>query len=563
MRHDLTMLPGADPREAAEALVSIRDDSVVRTVMNRLSPEDAARVVASAPTIEAQTRLIWALEKTQRAAVVDHMAPVTLAAMIQNKERRNRRLLGDISLRTFESILAFCSPKQRYYWLSLANSFNDLAANLLVLLLPPEQVAEALLTVPEFRTRLPRLRAFLPGGFEETPPVRDARLREVLIRLIQYDADRYHEVIEAAVSLIERGMAPPVSTGKEEGHEPIELPSIPQVPPLTPSPALAEEDETTAEPEAHPFLPVPAHTRDSLMQMAISLLAPSRRQSLEREMERAFADEVWADGGSLAMPDLERAAARMQAYVRLGLQGMPDDPAQIARVLETVSLRDLIQRGSLVFEQLRQIAVRLRPFEPVMDVRQRQLLHAVLRPQVTFDQNSQSPALRVAASDRRRRPEAVPVAEVQEGLADLSAWVATARALGMRALTETLAEALNGSLAVSAALAVSLLTYGRWDPRALETETLLQFRETHFDRRSRTWRSGTVEAVQEAVAAWAQEVAIDKTMQPRVIRRVLEAMNRLEEFLRTRRVISWERFAPGKPTPARRRVDPETQTATS
>ncbi|MBI3944377.1 MAG: hypothetical protein HY321_00500 [Armatimonadetes bacterium] len=552
MRHDLTMLPGADPTEAARALVAVREDAVVRAVMNRLSPAEAALVVTSAPGVEAQTRLIWALAKPRRAAVVDHMAPVAMAAMIQNRERRNRRLLGDVSLEGFERILAFCSPAQRYYWLSLANSFADAGANLLVLLLPPEQVAEALLTVPEFRSRLHRLRAFSPGGFDETPPVADERLKAVLLRLIEYDADCYRDVIEAAFRLLDRGVAPPVSARQPAGHESIELPGIPEVPPLLPAAPDAEAPDAAPAFKLPPYLPMPVHTGDGLVRAATRMLSPARRQALQRETERAFSDEVRADGGSLAMADLERAAARVQAYIRLGLQGMPDQPEQVAAALEKVPLRDIVRRGSLILEQLRQVAVRLSHFTPAMDARQRDLLNAVLRPRVTFDGESASAALWMAAPDRRRRPEAVPVAEIQERLADLSVWVATARALGLRALTERLAAAMNGSLAVSAALGVALLTYGHWDPRALESDALRRFRDSHFDRERGAWRAGTEEAVRGAADTWAQRARIEAAMRPRVVSRVLEAMRQLEGFLRVRQSVSWDRFAPGKPTPRRR-----------
>jgi hypothetical protein len=89
-------------------------------------------MVTHAPGIEAQSRLVWSMDKPQLAAALDHLAPVGVAALIQNRERRNRRILGDLSFDHFSAILQFCGPKQRYYRLALANSFPDVGSNLLI-----------------------------------------------------------------------------------------------------------------------------------------------------------------------------------------------------------------------------------------------------------------------------------------------------------------------------------------------------------------------------------------------------------------------------------------------
>ncbi|HOQ28623.1 MAG TPA: hypothetical protein PLH36_07775, partial [Armatimonadota bacterium] len=367
MKHEITIIPGVDPREAAKALVNIKDDADLRAVMNRLEPSDAARVIAHAPDIQAQTRLIWSMDKPQRAATLDHLAPVTVAAIVQNQERRNRRLLGDISLEHFARILEFCSPKQRYYWLALANSFADVGANLLILLLPPKDVAEALLTVPEFRRKRHTLRRFLPGGFDPFPPVEDRRLKAVLVRLAEYDGDRYKEVLETACAMVEEAREQS-DTFAELESEPIILPRIPHVPPLMPEEAPVTLDEDEGDQASHPLVPVPLpDASDSLMRAAASKLPPARRQSLQHEIEKLFRDEVMAQGGSVAMSDLERAAAKLQAYLRLGLRDVPEDPEKVADILTRVRAGDVVQRGITALEQLRQIALRLRPFAAVMD----------------------------------------------------------------------------------------------------------------------------------------------------------------------------------------------------
>ena len=50
-------------------------------------------------------------------------------------------------------------------------------------------------------------------------------------------------------------------------------------------------------------------------------------------MERAFRDEVIAAGGSVAEKDIARVAARLQAYLRLGLHGVSEEPEQIAAIV--------------------------------------------------------------------------------------------------------------------------------------------------------------------------------------------------------------------------------------
>jgi len=546
VKHEITIIPGVDPREAAKALVNIKDDADLRAVMNRLEPSDAARVIAHAPDIQAQTRLIWSMDKPQRAATLDHLAPVTVAAIVQNQERRNRRLLGDISLEHFARILEFCSSKQRYYWLALANSFADVGANLLILLLPPKDVAEALLTVPEFRRKRHTLRRFLPGGFDPFPPVEDRRLKAVLVRLAEYDGDRYKEVLETACAMVEEAREQS-DTFAELESEPIILPRIPHVPPLMPEEAPVTLDEDEGDQASHPLVPVPLpDASDSLMRAAASKLPPARRQSLQHEIEKLFRDEVMAQGGSVAMSDLERAAAKLQAYLRLGLRDVPEDPEKVADILTRVRAGDVVQRGITALEQLRQIALRLRPFAAVMDLRQRDLLLALVHPEATIEPKSGEAALRVPALDRRRRPEAIPVANMHEHLADISVWVAISRALGVRALTEKLASAPNGSLAVLAALAVSLITRGCWDPETLEMGSLRAFRDEHFDRKQGTWKPGLKETARQKARAWVAQSGIDPSLQPRAVLLIMAALDQLEEFLRTRRVITWERFAPGK-----------------
>ncbi len=535
------IVPDGDPREAAGRLCSLSDPEKVRSVMNALEPEAAARLVAHAPGIEAQTRLVWSLAKSARAAVLDHLPAVAVASLIQNQERRNRRLLGDISLDQFAEIVRFCQPKQRYYWLTLANSFADMGANLLVLLLPPLEVAEALVTVPEFRRSLPALRRYItclgPGGFDTDPPVRDKKLKAVLIRLATYDLHRFREVVETAMRL-----------PAEEARLPApELPRVPELPPLTPRQAPPAGDAGDGLPEeAPPLLPMLLDLPgDSLMRRAAAALAPACRQALQHDMQRMLRQEAMAEGGSLAQHDLERVATRIQAYVRLGLQGVPEEPSAVAEVLRDVPFGDIVEHGAIALEQLRQVAFKLRPFTAVLDAGQRMLLEDLYDLRATMHPETSVPALLIRSAGRRGSLP-VPVTAVQERLADISLWVAVSRSLGIRALSENLAARTNGSLGVLAALGVSLLRHGKWDPQVLEADALREFRGRHYNAGQKGWLPGTPERLHDALDAWMEHARLGAEMRPRFRARVLEAMAHLERFLKRTAAPTWDRFAPGE-----------------
>ena len=76
--------------------------------------------------------------------------------------------------------------------------------------------------------------------------------------------------------------------------------------------------------------------------------------------------------------------------------------------------------------------------------------------------------------------------------------------------------------------------------------SLRAFRDEHFDRKQGTWKPGLKEEARQLARAWVTQSGIDPSLQPRAVLLIMEALDQLEEFLRTRRVITWERFAPGK-----------------
>jgi len=290
---------------------------------------------------------------------------------------------------------------------------------------------------------------------------------------------------------------------------------------------------------------------DSLMRLAAAGLPPACRERLEFSMEKLLREEAMAEGGSLARRDLERVAARIQAYVRLGLQGVPEEPEAVAEVLREVRFEEIVERGAVALEQLRQVAFKLRPFTAVLDAGQRALLADLADLRATLHPETGAPALLIRSPGRRGfRP--VPVSEVQERLADVSLWVAVSRALGIRELSEKLASRANGSLAVLAALGVSLLRHGRWDPGVLAEDGLREFRAQHFDPAGKRYLPGTSERLRGALDAWMAHARLDPGMRPRFAAHVLDAMAHLERYLRRSGTPTWDCFTPDERRPGLR-----------
>jgi hypothetical protein len=215
-----------DPGDPVHALLSLEQPEPLHAAVNALDPEDAALAIGRAPLIEDKSRLVWALEPDHRTDVLDQLHPGFVGALIQNREQENKRLLGSVSREQFTRLLRYCSPERAYYWLTLATSFEDARANMLPMLIPLEELAAALLTVPEFVTHCQEVGEYNVGEFqldmddfldvasatvtvygpngvvEEFPiledfPVRDPRLRRVLHTL-----EHHPEQFTATVTVI-------------------------------------------------------------------------------------------------------------------------------------------------------------------------------------------------------------------------------------------------------------------------------------------------------------------------------------------------------------------------
>jgi hypothetical protein len=215
-----------DPGDSVHALLSL-EAPALGAALNAMEAEDAALVVGRAPTLEERSRLVWALAPERRTEVLDRLHPGFVGALIQNREEENKRLLGDLSREQFSRLLRYCSPQQAYYWLTLATAVDDPRAKLLPLLIPVEELAAALLSVPEFETHCGEIGDYNLGGLAldqdafqdiasatvavfgpegirdqfpilEEFPVRDARLRRLMESL-----ERGSGACQATVTVID------------------------------------------------------------------------------------------------------------------------------------------------------------------------------------------------------------------------------------------------------------------------------------------------------------------------------------------------------------------------
>ncbi|MGQ9523649.1 MAG: hypothetical protein ACUVTZ_02300, partial [Armatimonadota bacterium] len=298
-----------DPKSIAKRLLSMDDEELVAAV-RRLTPAQAARVVQSAPTLQDKTRLLWAMDRPKRADVLDRMPAGVFAALVQNMEDRNRYLLGCISIQGFRQLLDLCSPAQKYYWVALANSFNDEAANLLLLSIPIRDLAEMLMTVKEFRDHLDALVDYEPAGLYQPLPVTDPTLKRVLEAFIQLEEESFTDLIKCALEIRTYEVEHPEEA--ELRFEPIvlkDLGSIPLPPLRKPIPTALSSVQPGAQ-DGGPPAPT-AHLPQRVSWLgSLARLSDQRRREVQKEFLRLVQQEIEGLGGSFAETDIQKAMGR-------------------------------------------------------------------------------------------------------------------------------------------------------------------------------------------------------------------------------------------------------------
>jgi len=514
----------ADYGTAAQQLLAL-DEHALAAAMSRLAPAEAARLIQAAPALKDKSRLLWAMDRHKRADVLDQLPVRLVAALVQNLEDQNKLLLGNISIDTFRRVLAACAPAQKYYWLALANSFLDDAANLLTLSVPARELAEMLMTVPEFRQNLNRLAEIEPAGLTIPLPIRDPKLRRILQTVIDLEEEAWGELMKAALEIQTYRRDHPEE--QELTSEPIVLREFETIP----LPKLRRPVPTAPEDAFQPTGVAVARTASLPVRVslgaAVAALSEADQERVNREFLELVQDEVDGLGGSYAEADLRRAIGRARFYVQVGLGHLSgDDPEEAAKRLAETPAREVARAGMAVLEGIRQVAVRLRAFRRLLDARQMALLSALCRPDPDVrSEAGDMPVLHIQAAGGAAPSTTIPLADVPDALSDVADWVALARRLESRELRAALRAKTGGADAVAASLVVALAIYGRWEVGLVELPDVEEFRRRHYDAEAGRLRPGLREMLITRTRQWAGQDA------ERVEYVLMAAAGRLERLL--------------------------------
>ncbi len=536
--------PDLPMTRAVEQLLSIRDEAALEAALADVEPAVAARALALAPTLEQKTALVWALDDRQRREVLDRVPPALVGVLVQNAEEDNRYLLGDLSLEQFRALMRLCSPERQWYWVTTALSFTDARANLLPLLLPTRELVEILLTRSEFEEHL-RLLGDYPLEDQRIPPelladpaqalvdlfgadnllrqfpVTDPALEKVLQTVLEYDPDRY-------VDLIREGLR---AADYTENH-PDEWTE------LTETPVLLDQLEPIERPtgealrsfadvpdfEVGPPISLVPVGASPLTRMA-ELLPPAAAQRIAGELQQLYVRQAIAEGGSFLDADLRRMARSVEAYLMLGLQAESGgQPERAAELLRERPLSRISQSGARVVEALRQVALRLQPLERVMSPEQRALVRSILRPRLTVSPEGLPRLQLLPSGNLPPEMELEPVAAELEAVA---AWISLVRGVGI----ERTARALAGGRTVDLLLeelTIAAAFFGRIDPGLIEPADRPRFVQRFLSRVEREPLSETLEAIRRAVEAWAAERRAEPAPLVSLFERALERIGARE-----------------------------------
>jgi hypothetical protein len=480
---------GPERGTAVEKLLSLDDEEALETALAAADPVTAVRAVAAAPTLEQKTTLLWAMEDRRRREVLEALPPALVGALVQNLEEDNRYLLGDLSLEQFRALLALCSPERQYYWVTTALSFTDARANALPLLLTTRELVEILLTRAEFEGHLraigdyPIEDARLPAELMLDPaqtlvdligvenflkefPLSDPGMQQLLQTILDYDPDRYVDLIREGLRLADYAENHPLEweTLTEDpvildALEP--LPEALNLPEFIPAPLL----------EAGPPLALVPVTSPPLVRLTSALALPLR-QRVADELQELFIRQAIAEGGSFLFSDLKRVARSVEAYLLLGLQAEGGgSPEREAALLAGRSLHKISHTGARVVESLRQLALRLRPLEGLLDAEGRALVRSLLPPRLTVGPDG-SPRLILMPGGSL--PEEIEIEPAHALLRETASWVTLARALGSERMEGALKRA-GSARALLEELVLGAVLYARLEPGLAEEEDRNRF----------------------------------------------------------------------------------------
>lgn len=553
--------------DTARKLLSLERVEDLQEALKALDPERAAQVVLHAPSLEAKTRLLWAMEQAQRAEVMDHLSPILIAALVQNLEIPNVGLLGNLSRQTYLELLNLCSPSQQFYWLFLACQSQDPSAQMLPLFLEAETLARILLTSAEFRELLPKLTQIGPRDIQLTTAdphlqeelkvrrhlhqqeviqaMEDSPLKEILHHLVELDSELLDEAIHQASLLLDyershpeeqrlkaepillpeeslkKLLEPPVgvalpqhSTGGEAGGE-----EIPASPAWAPLPILAPRE--VAE-------------NKGLLQQAFSGLPEERLPEIQRQLGDLFEREIIDMGGSFHVQDMEIAINRVRFYLHAGLLHLSKGHLErVSSLLHHISLEQVYEAGNQVVELLRQQALRLLVYQDRLDLYQQEVLKALLKPDIGVEYPAGRFVIFLKGHTTRRRVLGLSLTTIQEMIHHTACWLALVRHLSEGPLKDALRRARErGYPVVLRHLLLSGLFYHQWTLDLLQLEDMEALLRRYYLPEERIFKP----EVKAALVEFAQGVADFRrlpTATPEGVTEIVtQAIEGMEIFLR-------------------------------
>jgi len=510
--------------QTVQALIALQDEEALETALSSVSPAIAARAVNAAPSLQQKATVLWALDDRSRREVLEIVPPALIGVLIQNLEEDNRYLLGDLSLRQFRAVLGLCSPERKYYWLTTALSFTDARANVLPLMLPTREIVDILLTRAEFEEQLQAIAEyplehqrlppeafdnpaqslvdlFGPENFLTQFPVSDPSLAHFLQTILDYDPDRYVDLIREGL----RGL----NYAENHPHEwedvtetPVLLDSVEPIDVLSDDVVAPESRGTSVDEPVLALVPV---GETPLTRLTNALPSPIRSRVSE-ELQYLFVRQAIAEGGSFVLSDLQIIARSVEAYLLLGLQAESGlRPEREAAVLASRPLHRVSQSGARVVERLRQVALRLQPLTAVLGSEQRALLHSIVHPRLTVTEDGR-PVLYLLPGDNL--PDSAEIPEATRLLQDVVAWTEIVRALGAARIEAVLAKGATVATILEE-LALAAVLYARVELGLVTPDDLARFARRYVSPEEPDADARSREGLERVTTDWATLHQID------------------------------------------------------
>lgn len=532
----------ADPRTTVQRLLQSEDESRVRAVMRSLTPEQAAQIVQVAPTAKDKARLLGAMERLRRAETLDHVAPTMFATLVENPDTGTDYLLGEVSYERFRELLTMCSPEQRFYWVSRAAMHDDGAAQLLTLLLPPRDLAEMLMTVPDFRKNFVQLRQYEPDQFEEVP-TKNRQLKAVLQFMADFDTDMYKAVFLAARNILDWEHVNKEAT--EEFLAPQAIRDFEKYEAPDTELIREEAEETAADAALEAGGPAGEDLeQDEAVQTALSQrnlgalttggLNPERLQEIQEDLDAMIQREIVEAGGSFSPEALEQASGRVHCYIHYGLIRLGGGVhTRMARLLGDRSMISILHAGMEYIEAIRQRAIRIHPLRDWFDKEQQQLMEGLLHPRVGTTPGSRTEYILWLPTKTQKKEErpAILIDDARDLIEEMAGWATLAQRMPESQVKRALHSSPAGAQAYLGALVVAHALYRRWDPGLIDLQDVHDFHDRMVDTEAGDMTPAAKESLDAAAEKWARQQGLNETESNRVGRALVGAGERLARWL--------------------------------